>query len=105
MLPAIHGLVCPMVTPFDRSGAVDHQAARRIVDFLLDHGVHVLFPGGSTGEGLLMTPAERQALAETVIDQNAGRAPGGRPHGLYDHGGDGGADGPCLPGPARRRLQ
>jgi 4-hydroxy-tetrahydrodipicolinate synthase len=75
MLNEIHGLVCPLVTPFDEAGQVDHGAVRDLVEFLLGHGVQVLFPGGSTGEGALLALEERKALAETVLDQTAGRAP------------------------------
>jgi len=75
MLDKIHGLVCPMVTPFDEAGEVDHSAVRALVDFLLANGVQVLFPAGSTGEGPLLSIDERKALAETVLDQAAGRVP------------------------------
>ena len=75
MLSDIRGLICPLVTPFNTNGEIDHAAVRSLVDFLLAQGVHVLFPGGSTGEGLLLSVAERKALAETVLDQVAGRAP------------------------------
>lgn len=71
----LRGLVCPMVTPFDDDGALDLPAARQVVDFLIDHGVQVLFPAGTTGEGTLMTQSERQALAEAVVDQAGGRVP------------------------------
>ncbi|MCC6168774.1 MAG: dihydrodipicolinate synthase family protein [Caldilineaceae bacterium] len=74
-LSDIRGLVCPMVTPFAADGALDLAAARQVVDFLIAHGVQVLFPAGSTGEGALLTQAEREALAAAVVDQAAGRVP------------------------------
>lgn len=64
-----------MVTPFAADGALDLAAARQVVDFLIAHGVQVLFPAGSTGEGALLTQAEREALAAAVVDQAAGRVP------------------------------
>ncbi len=75
MLSDIRGLICPLITPFDERGEIDHEAVRHNVEFLLAHGVQVLFPGGSTGEGQLLTVDERKALAETVLDQAAGRGP------------------------------
>ncbi len=75
MLSDIRGLICPLITPFDERGEIDHEAVRHNVEFLLAHGVQVLFPGGSTGEGQLLTVDERKALAETVLDQAAGRVP------------------------------
>lgn len=75
LLSELRGLVCPMVTPFAADGALDLAAARQVVDFLIAHGVQVLFPAGSTGEGALLTQAEREALAAAVVDQAAGRVP------------------------------
>jgi 4-hydroxy-tetrahydrodipicolinate synthase len=64
-----------MVTPFDDQGHIDFAATRKVVDFLLSHGVHGVMVGGSTGEGLLLTLDERQNLCEVVVDQTAGRIP------------------------------
>jgi 4-hydroxy-tetrahydrodipicolinate synthase len=64
-----------MVTPLDRAGRIDVPAVGPLVDFLLDHGVQVLFPAGSTGEGPLLTLEERKQLCEVVVDHTAGRAP------------------------------
>ncbi|MCB0208820.1 MAG: dihydrodipicolinate synthase family protein, partial [Anaerolineae bacterium] len=47
----------------------------QIVEFLLSHGVHALFPGGTTGEGMLLSLQERQELAEAVVKYVAGRVP------------------------------
>jgi 4-hydroxy-tetrahydrodipicolinate synthase len=74
-VPGVSGLVCPMVTPFDKSGRVDTEAARQLVDFLLSKGVAALFPCGTTGEGLLLNSEERRTLAEVVVDHTKGRAP------------------------------
>lgn len=62
----IRGLVCPMVTACDAGGNLDLSAARRAVDFLIAHGVQVLFPAGSTGEGPLLSAQERMELAAAV---------------------------------------
>ena len=74
-LTELRGLVCPMITPFAADGALDLWAARQVVDFLIAHGVQVIFPAGSTGEGALLTQAERESLAATVVEQVAGRVP------------------------------
>lgn len=74
-LSKLRGLVCPMVTPFADDGTLDLPAARQVVDFLIDHGVQVLFPAGSTGEGALLTQSERERLATTVVEHVAGRVP------------------------------
>ena len=69
----ISGLICPMITPFGAEGQVDTAGVRRLVDFLLARGVDVLFPCGTTGEGMLLGMEERKELARTVIEHAAGR--------------------------------
>jgi len=71
----IRGVIVPLLTPFDRHGAIDHAAIGRLVEFLIERGVHGLFPGGTTGEGPLLSPEERRALAETVVRAADGRVP------------------------------
>lgn len=71
----IRGVIVPLLTPFDRHGAIDHAAIGRLVEFLIERGVHGLFPGGTTGEGPLLSPEERRALAETVVRAADGRIP------------------------------
>lgn len=67
------GIICPMLTPFDPQGQLDLPATRQLVDFLIAKGVDGLLPAGTTGEGMLLSSAERMQLAETVVDQAAGR--------------------------------
>lgn len=71
----IKGVIVPLLTPFDRQGALDHTALARLVEFLIARGVRGLFPGGTTGEGPLLSLDERRALAETVVRAAGGRAP------------------------------
>jgi len=55
-----------MATPFDESGAVDHDAARRLAAYLLEHGSHGLVIAGSTGECPTLTDAEEIELLKAV---------------------------------------
>lgn len=71
----IKGVIVPLLTPFDQTGAIDHRALERLVQFLIERGVNGLMPGGTTGEGPLLTLEERRALAETVVRAAAGRIP------------------------------
>jgi len=48
---------------------------RRYVDWLIAHGVHGLYPNGSTGEFTRFTPDERRRIIEIVVEQAAGRVP------------------------------
>ena len=70
----IKGVICPMVTPFDKGNHIDHDCARRVVDFLVGKGIAALMVAGTTGEGMLLSLAERKALCEVVVEQVRGRA-------------------------------
>lgn len=69
------GVIPALVTSFDQEGNLDETRQRNAVRFLLDKGVHGLYLTGSTGEGFLMTPEERQQVVEVVIDEVKGRVP------------------------------
>lgn len=71
----IKGVIVPLLTPFDEHGHLDSTATRRLVEFLVKQGVHGVMPGGTTGEGPLLSFAERCALAEIVVEAAAGRVP------------------------------
>src|SRR5919202_653682 len=74
---ALGGVVPPLVTPFADEAAerLDHGALAALCDFLIDAGVHGLYPCGTTGENALLTTAERTAVAETVVRAARGRVP------------------------------
>lgn len=69
------GITPAFLTPFDGEGEINHKVAREMVEFHIATGVAGEYVGGSTGEGFLLTEAERRKLAETVIDQVKGRVP------------------------------
>ncbi len=71
----IKGVIVPLLTPFDARGELDTGALRRLVDFLVARGVKGLFPGGTTGEGPLLSFEERRQLAEATVEAAAGRLP------------------------------
>jgi dihydrodipicolinate synthase/N-acetylneuraminate lyase len=64
---------CP--TPFTADGAaVDIDKLRALLDWYLGEGMHGVFINGTSGEWFSQTPSERRLVAETAIDQVAGRA-------------------------------
>jgi len=62
----IQGLLTAIATPFDESGAVDHDAARRLAAHLLEHGSHGLVIAGSTGECPTLTDEEEIELLRSI---------------------------------------
>lgn len=59
-------LITAMVTPFDRSGALDLDAARRLATHLVSHGSDGLVLSGTTGESPTLSFQEKVALFEAV---------------------------------------
>lgn len=62
----IKGVITAMATPFGESGAIDHDAARRLAAHLLEHGSHGLVIAGSTGECPTLTDTEEIELLRSV---------------------------------------
>ena len=66
-------LATAMVTPFDISGAVDHQKAWDLARHLTDHGTETLVVAGTTGESPTLDDIEKVALFKTVVDAVSGK--------------------------------
>ena len=71
----IQGVFTPHMVPLDEQGRILEEELRRYVDWLIDHGVHGLYPNGSTGEFVRFTAPERRRIIEIVCSQTAGRVP------------------------------
>jgi 4-hydroxy-tetrahydrodipicolinate synthase len=69
----LYGVITAMITPFDKNDQVDTAAIKKHVEFLIKGGVNCLYPLGTTGEMYQMSVEERKRVAETVVNQNAGR--------------------------------
>src|SRR5215475_7494453 len=69
------GIFTPNLVPLDERGRVDEAELRRYVDWLIDRGVHGLYPNGSTGEFTRFTPEERRRIIAIMADQTRGRVP------------------------------
>lgn len=62
----LKGILPALVTPFDKSGAVDHAMLASIVEHQLKAGVSGFVPLGSTGEYYALTNEERRQVLATV---------------------------------------
>jgi 4-hydroxy-tetrahydrodipicolinate synthase len=71
----IQGIFTPNIVPLLPDGSIHEAELRRYVDWLIENGVHGLYPNGSTGEFTRFTPAERQRIVKIVCEQAAGRVP------------------------------
>ncbi|MFI2641120.1 dihydrodipicolinate synthase family protein [Streptomyces sp. NPDC018610] len=71
----LSGVVPPVCTPMDASGEVDTASLARLVDHLVDGGVHGLFALGSSSEVAFLTARQRAVALATVVETAAGRVP------------------------------
>ncbi len=71
----LFGVIPAVLTPFDEAGEVQVEKLQRYVDWLIRGGVHGLFPSGTNGEGPSMTVAQRQLVAEAMLEAAEGRVP------------------------------
>ncbi|OKI31351.1 dihydrodipicolinate synthase family protein [Saccharothrix sp. CB00851] len=60
------GLYVPLITPFDRSGAVAFDALDALANQALDDGARGLVALGTTAEPSSLTPAEQQAVLDVA---------------------------------------
>lgn len=71
----LRGVVPPVCTPFNTDYSVDEKSLRRLVNHLIDGGVHGLFVLGSTSEVAYLTDANRAEVIRITLDETAGRVP------------------------------
>jgi len=69
------GIQIVMITPFNDDFSLDEEGLRENTRFLIEKGVHVLHPTGSTGEFWNLTVEEHMRVIETVVDEAEGRVP------------------------------
>jgi 4-hydroxy-tetrahydrodipicolinate synthase len=71
---SLEGVYVPVVTPFDADGDLDLGTLRRVVEHLLDAGVHGIVACGTTGEYYALDEAERLTVMRAIHGATAGRA-------------------------------
>jgi 4-hydroxy-tetrahydrodipicolinate synthase len=74
-LPRLSGIFTPNIVPLDAAGEINEPELRRYTDWLIDRGVHGLYPNGSTGEFTRFTVEERRRIIAIMADQARGRVP------------------------------
>ena len=71
----LHGVVPPTVTAFHEDESLDAETTAAHARFVVDRGVHGVFPLGTNGEFALLTGDERQRAVEAVVDEIDGEVP------------------------------
>lgn len=68
------GICAALLTPYDDQGKVNHPALKKQVRWLIGQGIDGFYVCGSTGEAFLLSQEERQAVLETVCEENNGKS-------------------------------
>ncbi|MFW5980742.1 MAG: dihydrodipicolinate synthase family protein, partial [Halanaerobiaceae bacterium] len=71
----VKGIIPAMVTPLDENGRINELPLRKLTNYLIDGGVHGLFPIGSTGEWYGLNLEQKRKVLEIVIDETDNRVP------------------------------
>ena len=72
----LHGVLPAIVTPFTKDGsAVDQKSLIRLIDSLLEGGVHGIVACGSTGEATTLSDSEYVEVVKLVRERTAGKVP------------------------------
>jgi len=72
---SIHGLIPPVITPLADRDALDVAGLERLLEHLIDGGVHGIFVLGTTGEGPSLSHRLQREMVKTTATLMAGRLP------------------------------
>lgn len=67
------GVIPPMITPYDREGAIDALAVRELIEWYVATGCNGLWVCGGTGEGVALSDDERARMLDLALEAAAGR--------------------------------
>ena len=75
MTSRLTGIFTPTLVPLRPDGSIHEEELDRYIGWLIDRGVHGIYPNGSTGEFTRFTVEERRRIVQIVCKRAAGRVP------------------------------
>lgn len=69
------GVIPAMITPLTDSLKVNEKELRKLIDYLIEGGIHGIFVVGTTGEFYGLSIEEKEDLFAVTVEQVAGRVP------------------------------
>jgi len=69
------GIIPAVITPLTTEGKFNEKAMRKLLNYLIDGGVHGLFVVGTTGEFYGLTPEEKRDIYSLTVDETKGKVP------------------------------
>lgn len=71
----IAGVIVALHTPLTPTGEIHEEALRAHLEWMVQTGIHGIFPCGTMGEGIALSDAQRKRVTEISLDQLKGRIP------------------------------
>jgi 4-hydroxy-tetrahydrodipicolinate synthase len=71
----LKGLIVPVITPFKENGDLHEETLRQFVKWLIEQGMHGLYPLGACGESPRLTFQEKKMVIDITIDEVKGKIP------------------------------
>lgn len=71
----LKGVYTALITPFTKSGEVDEDALKKIIEYQIESGVSGLVPCGTTGESPTLSHEEHDRVIKLTVEAAAGRVP------------------------------
>ena len=68
------GAYTALITPFTKSGAINHEQFERFVEWQVAEGIHGLVPSGTTGESPTLSHDEHKDIVARTVKVAKGRA-------------------------------
>ena len=69
------GIIPAVITPLTNEGKFNEKAMRKLLNYLIDGGVHGLFVVGTTGEFYGLIPEEKRDIFMVAVDEAKGKIP------------------------------
>ena len=69
------GIIPAVITPLTTEGRFNEKAMRKLINYLIDGGIHGLFVVGTTGEFYGLSPEEKREIFLVTMDETKGRVP------------------------------
>lgn len=71
----IHGIIPPIVTPIDEKEEVNYKELGNLIDYVIEGGVHGIFPLGSNGEFYAFDARTQGEILDFVVKHTDKRVP------------------------------
>ncbi|MGQ9609834.1 MAG: 4-hydroxy-tetrahydrodipicolinate synthase [bacterium] len=71
----VEGIIPALVTPMNDDESINEDGLRKIIEYVIEGGVHGIFVCGSQGESYALTNDEKKRVILTALEASAGRVP------------------------------